>query len=229
MSIKDILIVDDDTLFSWALQKELASCRLNARIAKTGVQCLEAVNEKRFDLLFLDIHLPDASGLDLLGTIHSASPETRIVIVSGDGSFENRQAALSSGAEQFFEKPFDIAMMKRYMASMFWEGSCSRKSTRYLCRFPLKLSVLSPLPGEEQFFLGCMDGIAEDIGLEGIRLTTEYSLRPGQKIRLRAVEQADPLSSLIPDGGNAEVVWSISCGGLSTAGLRFLPNPTLSS
>jgi len=49
---------------------------LNARIAESGAECLRAVRENRFDLVFLDIHLPDADGLDLLKSIRELSPET---------------------------------------------------------------------------------------------------------------------------------------------------------
>jgi ActR/RegA family two-component response regulator len=219
---KAVLIVDDDTLFCWAFRKELAARHMDADIANTGRECMEAVTRKRFDLVFLDIHLPDANGLDLLGTIRAGFPETRIMIVSGDGTFETKQAALSAGAEQFLEKPFDIGVVMRSVTGSFREWSCRRKHPRYLCRFPLKLSILSPLPGEEQFFLGSMDGVSEDIGHEGIRLTTEYPLRKGQKIRLRPAAEADPFSLMIPAGGYAEVVWGESRGDTSTAGLRFL-------
>ncbi|MBE0603493.1 MAG: response regulator, partial [Deltaproteobacteria bacterium] len=161
-------------------------------------------------------------GLDLLGTIRAGFPETRIMIVSGDATFETKQAALSAGAEQFLEKPFDIGVVMRSVTGSFREWSCRRRHPRYLCRFPLKLSILSPLPGEEQFFLGCMDGVSEDIGQEGIRLTTEYPLRKGQKIRLRPAAEADPFSLMIPAGGYAEVVWGEPRGDTFTAGLRFL-------
>ena len=224
MAIKNVLIVDDDILFCWALQKELTTCRLNAHLANSALQCLEAVKLKRFDLMFLDIHLPDANGLELLAALRAAFPSTRIVVVSGDGSFENRQEALSTGAEQFLEKPFDIHLVTRFVTGLSWEGNCQRKSSRYLCSFPLRLSVLSPLPGEEQYFLGSMDGVAADIGMEGIRLSTDYPLRAGQEVRLRAVSQADPLSSMVPGRGGAEVVWSVPRGNASTAGLRFLPD-----
>ena len=227
MAIKDVLIVDDDALFCWALRKGLECQGLNTRIAGTGMQCLEALAAKRFDLVFLDIRLPDATGLDLLEAVLELSPGTRVVIVSGDGSFENRQKALSEGAEQFIEKPFDIGVLTRFVAGAMREEESRRRHSRYLCRFPLKLSVLSPLPGEEQFFLGCMDGVAEDIGREGLRLTTDYPLREGQEVRLRIAPRTDPLSSMVPGCGFAEVVWSDARIDASTAGLRFLPDRTL--
>ncbi len=229
MPIRKVLIADDDSLFCWALQKELTAHRLNAYIANTGRECLEAFSRNRFDLLFLDIRFPDADGLDLLKTVRELSPETRVVIVSGDGSAGNKRAALAAGAEQFLEKPFDIGVIKRFVTEALREGPSLRKHSRYLCNFPLRLSVLAPLPEEKQFDLGSMRGIAEDIGREGIRLTTDYPLRTGQGVRLRIDGEADPFSNMVPGGVCAEVVWTVTRNNLSTAGLRFLaggPRPT---
>lgn len=226
MPKRTVLIADDDTLFCWALQKELTSRGLDAFIANTGRECLEAFSRKRFDLLFLDIHFPDANGLDLLKAIRKDSPGTRVAVVSGDGCAGNKEAALAAGAEQFLEKPFDIDMITRFVSDAFRDKPCLRKHSRYLCNFPLRLSVIAPAPEEAQFHLGGMSVTAVDVGMEGIRLTTEYPLRNGQGVLLRFDGEADPFSNMVPGEAFAEVVWASSSGTRSTAGLRFLPgNP----
>jgi CheY-like chemotaxis protein len=222
MPLKTVLIADDDTLFCWALQKELTFHGLDTRIAHTGQECFAAMREKRFDLLFLDIHLPDADGIDLLAKIRKISPGTRVVIVSWDGSIRNKESALSAGAEQFLEKPFDIGVVTRFLSNAFREDPCQRKQLRYMCNFPLRLSILAPSPEEAEFYLGSMRGTAEDVGREGIRLTTEYPLRTGQSVRVRIDGEPDPFGKMIPGEAFAEVVWAVSRDNLSTAGLRFL-------
>jgi CheY-like chemotaxis protein len=222
MPQKNVLIADDDALFCWALQKELTIHCLNTYIANTGQECLKAIKEIRFDLLFLDIHLPDADGIDLMTKIRKISPGTRVVIISWDGSIRNKESALTAGAEQFLEKPFDIGVVTRFVSSAFRKDPCLRKASRYLCSFPLRISILDPSPEEAQFYLGSMRGTAEDVGREGIRLTTDYPLRTGQGVRLRIDGEPDPFSRMIPGGVCAEVVWAKSRDNLSTAGLRFL-------
>jgi len=164
MPPKNVLIVDDDSLFCWALQKELTFHHLNPYIANTGQECLRAVKNNRFDLLFLDIHLPDADGIDLLAKIREISPGIRVVVVSWDGSARNKESAMAAGAEQFLEKPFDIGVVTRLVTSAFRKESCQRKVSRYLCNFPLRISILDPSPEEAQFNLGSMRGTAVDIG-----------------------------------------------------------------
>ncbi len=157
MPLKTVLIADDDSLFCWALQKELAFHGLDTRIAIHGTGVPRGgPGETGSTSLFLDIHLPDADGIDLLTKIRKISPGTRVVIVSWDGSIRNKESALSAGAEQFLEKPFDIGVVTRFVSSAFREDPCKRKHSRYLCNFPLRLSILAPSPEEEQFFLGSM-------------------------------------------------------------------------
>ncbi|MEW6720416.1 MAG: response regulator [Thermodesulfobacteriota bacterium] len=229
MPKRNVLIADDDTLFCWALQKELTSCGLDAFIANTGRECLDALLRNCFDLLFLDIHLPDANGLDLMKTIRKDSPGTRIAVISWDGSAANKEAALAAGAMQFLEKPFDIEVVSRFVSDAFRIEPCQRKHSRYLCNFPLRLSVVAPAPEEAQFYLGSMSGTAVDVGKAGIRLTTEYPLRTGQSVRLRFDGEADPFTGMVPGGVCAEVVWAVPGRARSTAGLRFLPGNPFSS
>jgi CheY-like chemotaxis protein len=229
MSQKTVLVVDDDHLVCWALRKELTNHRLNAFIAGSGMECMSAVRENHFDLVFLDIHLPDANGIDLLKTIREISPETRVVIISGDGSFQGKERALSEGAVQFLEKPFDISAVARIVESTFLEFSCKRKHFRYLCDFPLRLSILAPSPEEAQFDLDSLSGTAKDVGREGVRVNTEYPMKEGQGVRLRVGDEGDPFSKLIPREATAEVVWAVPGDGMSTAGLRFLAETPLFS
>ena len=176
---------------------------------------------KRFDLLLLDIHLPDANGIEFLKTINKISPDTRIVIINWDGTIQNKESALLAGAEQFLEKPFDIGVVRRFVATAFREDRCLRKHSRFLCNIPLRLSILAPSPEEAQFDLDSLSGTAKDVGREGVRVNTEYPLKEGQGVRLRADDERDPFSKLIPHEANAEIVWAVPGGGMFTAGLRF--------
>ena len=218
-----VLVVDDDNLVCWALRKELVHHRLNARIAGSGEECLSAIRENRFDLVFLDIHLPDANGIDIMKSIREVSPESSVVIVSGDGNFQSKERALSEGAAQYLEKPFDISLVGRIAESIFLEFPRKRKHPRYVCSIPLRLSILAPSPEEAQFDLDSLGGTINDLGPEGVCVNTDYPLQKGQDVRLRVDDAGDPFSKMIPRETTAEVVWAFPGDGLSTAGLRFLP------
>ena len=229
MSQKSVLVVDDDHLVCWALRKELANRLLNVHIAGSGAECLSALREIRFDLVFLDIHLPDANGIDLLKTIREISPETRVVIISGDGNFQGMERALSEGVAQYLEKPFDIRLIARIVESTFLVFPRKRKHPRYLCDIPLRLSILAPSLEEAKFDLDSLGGTINDVGPDGVRVKTEYPLQEGQGVRLRVSDGGCPFSKMIPREATAEVVWAVSGDGMSTAGLRFLSEAPLFS
>ena len=111
MNGKTALVVDDDPLIRWALATELSSLGMTVAIAGTGRTALDVLGAGRHNLVFLDIHLPDANGIDLLGDIATLSPETRVVVMSADADEENRRRSLAGGALRFLEKPFELPVI----------------------------------------------------------------------------------------------------------------------
>ena len=121
-SSANILVVDDDRLTGWAIGKGLAEQQLPFHVVTTGAQARAAFRSGRFDLVFLDLNLPDADGIDLLGEIRGISPKTRVVIVTGDATDANREAVRKAGADRFVEKPFDLALIRLLAATLLREA-----------------------------------------------------------------------------------------------------------
>jgi DNA-binding NtrC family response regulator len=103
-----ILIVDDDNLICWGLQKLFFSRGLIVTIAYTGKNAISELNTMPYCLVFLDVHLPDADGMEILKYIKRLSPQTKVILMTGDDSESNRQKALQEGAFSFVAKPFEI-------------------------------------------------------------------------------------------------------------------------
>lgn len=106
---KTILVVDDDKLMCWALAKEFSGWNLSPHAVETGADALSELRSRSYDLVLLDVHLPDSDGIELLPEIGRISPDAKIVVMSGDASESNRRRALAGGALQFLEKPFDLS------------------------------------------------------------------------------------------------------------------------
>ncbi len=91
---KNILIVDDENLILWGLSRSLQNCCDFSVEIKCVGSCQHALSEihtRFYDLCFLDIRLPDGSGLDAMKRIREISPDTRIVIITAtmiDGGIE---------------------------------------------------------------------------------------------------------------------------------------------
>jgi DNA-binding NtrC family response regulator len=119
MTSMKVLIVDDNQLICFGLGRMLSRLSLFHRAVEDGANALAEVRATFYDLVFLDIRLPDANGLDLMKELRWVSPETKIVIISSDGSETNVRRALSEGALRFLHKPFDPSEVEEALAAAF--------------------------------------------------------------------------------------------------------------
>ncbi len=105
MSGFSALVVDDDQVFGEALASALEDEGLKVVLCQDPEEGLEAAREHPFELAFLDINMPAMNGLDLAGLILESRPDTRVVLISGRGTFEHMVQALKIGAYDFLPKP----------------------------------------------------------------------------------------------------------------------------
>jgi two-component system NtrC family response regulator len=77
-----------------------------SRFALTGKEGLELAKNGWFDIVFLDVKLPDANGLDLIKTIKANPSSPEIIIITGDSSPDGAEMAINSGAWNYLGKPF---------------------------------------------------------------------------------------------------------------------------
>jgi len=222
MPPKKVLIVDDDHLICWALEKEFAALDLETRVVEKGSDALSELRRQPCDFVFLDIHLPDLNGLELLQEIDKISPDSVIVIMSGDASETNRQRAYNGGALQFLEKPFDLSEIHGILKSASADYAQKRKHPRHICRIPVRISIVEPALEEAHYDLHNLSSLMADVGSGGLRLRTEYPLRVGQSVRAHLPAGNDPILKLVPPQATAEVVWVAPAPDGTTAGLRFL-------
>jgi CheY-like chemotaxis protein len=217
-----ILVVDDDKLICWALQREFASLNLTTRVVETATEALAELRNDSYDLVFLDIHLPDGNGIELLEEIGRISPNAKIAIMSGDASETNRDTAFAGGATQFLEKPLDLSEIHSILRSTLGAHEQKRKHPRHICRIPLRISVVEPAPEEAQYDLHNLSGLMAEFGSGGFKLRTDYPLRVGQHIRARTDSVNALFRRFVPPESRAEVVWVDPAQDGTVAGLKFV-------
>jgi two-component system, NarL family, invasion response regulator UvrY len=90
-----ILIADDHAMIRTGLRHYLEQDRSVDTIGETatGAQTLQRLREAHWDLVILDINMPDRSGIDILRHIRSGHPDTKVLIISG---FAEKQYAINS-------------------------------------------------------------------------------------------------------------------------------------
>src|SRR6202030_4576845 len=93
-----ILVVDDESEIREGLELLLTSEGYGVTSAGTGESGLAKLEERPFDLLLLDVSLPDRNGLDLLKEVRRRDPGLSVVLITAYGSIDMARAAFKSGA-----------------------------------------------------------------------------------------------------------------------------------
>lgn len=103
-----MLIIDDSKTVCSLLRKMLEQNQYDVTIALDGESGLQAVKDKRPDLIFLDIVLPGMNGFQVLRTLrkHTATENIPIIMISGNVQATEKYYAERIGADDFMKKPF---------------------------------------------------------------------------------------------------------------------------
>jgi DNA-binding NtrC family response regulator len=102
-----VLIVDDEAAIRESLQTLLEMEGYQVETASTALQGLDRIGEREFDLILLDLALPDRNGIDLLTDLRIQSPQLSIIMITAYGTVENAVSAMQAGAVNFVQKPWD--------------------------------------------------------------------------------------------------------------------------
>src|SRR4051812_18343961 len=102
-----VLIIDDEAEIRESLQTLLEFERYEVETAANGAQGLSKVSDRPFDLVLLDLALPDRNGLELLPEIRAIDPQISVIMITAYGTVEDAVRAMQSGAANFIQKPWD--------------------------------------------------------------------------------------------------------------------------
>jgi len=106
-----ILVIDDEIGICEGIQRALEPEGFQVSIALEGKSGLALVRENDFDLVLLDVKMPEISGLDLIGMIHQIDPEIICIIITGYATVEMAVSAIKQGAYDFLTKPFSVDIL----------------------------------------------------------------------------------------------------------------------
>ncbi|MBF5042119.1 response regulator [Aggregicoccus sp. 17bor-14] len=103
-----VLIVDDDLFVRRLLEDALSASGLELRVleAADGEEGVAVATRERPQVVLLDLFMPRMSGLQALGMLRAAVPETRVVVISSMDAEPVIEQALQAGAAGFIAKPF---------------------------------------------------------------------------------------------------------------------------
>lgn len=112
----NILLVDDDERLRRAAGKILTSEGFRVADAASGQEALEWLRKKTFQVVILDLRLPDSDGTVLLKNARELQPEAEVVMLTGHASVEKAVEAMRLGAYDFIQKPLDSTALLKAIA-----------------------------------------------------------------------------------------------------------------
>lgn len=103
-----LLIVDDNEGIVGLIKDALKNYDCEFRVAACATSALDCIQSEKFDLIFVDIAIPELNGVELLREIKQAAPETPVIVMTGlfNGELLDQTAPL--GVTSFMRKPFDV-------------------------------------------------------------------------------------------------------------------------
>jgi len=110
----NILVVDDEPEIRKAIKSYLEDEGfLNIDIAENGEEAIKNFEKRGHDVIIVDIVMPKKNGIEVLREIKSISPNSQVIIITGNADKDSAIAAVKLGAFDYIEKPFDYDLISR--------------------------------------------------------------------------------------------------------------------
>jgi len=190
MSRGSILVVDDEAEIREGLELLLGSEGYGVTTAETGAAGLAKLEEQPFDLLLLDVSLPDRNGLDILREIRHRDPAIPIVLITAYGSVDMARAAFKSGAQDYITKPWsnDELLLQ---VSQAVEGRRLREENVQLKRALKERYNFPNIIGKSEKMLSLLDLVSQVAPSRSTVLISGES-GTGKELIAKAIHSASP-------------------------------------
>ena len=147
LPVGEVLIADDDPDFRQMLVHRAQRMGLNVYEAPDGKQAMAALEKRTYDVLILDLYMPNHTGLEVFQAARRRDPEVQALVLTGNASVETAVEALRSGAYDYLMKPLEsLAVFELSLTRALEHRHLIRENTR-LFKEVQRLAVTDPLTG----------------------------------------------------------------------------------
>ena len=185
-----ILVIDDEAEIREGLELLLSSEGYSVASAETGESGLLRLEQKPYDLLLLDVSLPDRNGLDLLRDIRERDPHLPIVLITAYGSIDTARQAFKSGAQDYITKPWSNDELLAQVASAV-EGRRLREENVQLKRALKQRYNFPNIIGKGERIVSLLDLVAQVAPSRSTVLILGES-GTGKELIAKAIHSASP-------------------------------------
>lgn len=110
-----VLLIEDNESTRFGFVRYFSKDGFETHEAATLAEAATALAAKQFDIIILDINLPDGSGLDFIDTVRAGNPALPIIVITGEGDIPLAVRAMQRGADNFMTKPVDNTALAIFM------------------------------------------------------------------------------------------------------------------
>src|SRR5437763_2500210 len=185
-----ILVIDDESEIREGLELLLTSEGYGVSSAGTGESGLGKLGEQPFDLLLLDVSLPDGNGIDVLKEVRRRDPDLPVVLITAYGSIDMARAAFKGGALDFITKPWSNDELLAQVAQAV-ESRKLREENVQLKRALKQRSSFSNIVGKSEKMLTLFDLVAQVAPSRSTVLISGES-GTGKELIAKAIHSASP-------------------------------------
>jgi len=208
-----VLIADDDASTRRGVSKLLESAGFEVSEAADGIAALNAIREKQYDLVFLDIWMPHLSGLEVLARVRTGTSRPKVIVMTSDSTSETLLRAVKEQAYDYLSKPFPLRQaveaaqralsadqepaIEVLSARPHWVElliPCTREAAERIQTFIMKLEADLP-EGVRETIASCF----RELLLNAVEWGGQ--LDPNRKVRIAAVRSPRMLMYRIADPG----------------------------
>lgn len=113
-----ILVVEDDQLLNNTLCYNLSAAGYAVDAAMTKAMAAESVTRQEYDLVVLDINLPDGNGFDFCREVKKRRPETAVIFLTARDMESDQLRGFELGADDYVTKPFSVSVFQRKVSAL---------------------------------------------------------------------------------------------------------------
>jgi DNA-binding NtrC family response regulator len=183
-----ILVIDDEAEIREGLTALLTAEGYAVTEAGTGEEGLARLEELPFDLLLLDVSLPDRNGIDLLREIHGRDPHLSKILITAFGSIDMARAAFKNGAQDYITKPWSNDELLAQV-SLAIERTRLREENRQLKRALKQRYNFPNIIGKSEKMLAVLDLVTQ-VGPSRSTVLVNGESGTGKEVIAKAIHAA---------------------------------------
>jgi DNA-binding NtrC family response regulator len=185
---QQILVVDDEQLIRWSLEKNLTKHGFQVQSAESGEQALEIIARETPDLVLLDITMPGIDGLQTLEEIKKNDPSIAVIMITALGVLETAVRAMQLGAFDYIHKPFNMDELLVVIQKAL-ENRALKQEVEHLRRENKRTFGMGRIIAESQHMRNVMDMVARIARSDAGTVLVQGESGTGKELIARALHE----------------------------------------